>query len=183
MKNYLYIPLGGNKVSSGKLYRNLIIVFLLSGLWHGASWNFILWGAFHGLFLVLERLFLSDVYQKIGRLVSTVITFIIVVTGWVLFRNENIESAMDVIRKMYSFNFIDTKFALNNDFYFSLVLAVIFSFFAFNASSQKIQALAYGEVFTPKSRNTLLLTSILLFYISLSYISALDFNPFIYFRF
>jgi alginate O-acetyltransferase complex protein AlgI len=183
MKNYLYIPLGGNKVSAGKLYRNLVIVFLLSGLWHGASWNFILWGAFHGLFLVLERLFLSNVYLKMGRLLSTIITFIIVVTGWVLFRNENIEFAMDVIRKMYSFNFVDTKFALNNDFYFSLLLAVVFSFFAFNASAQKIQGMAYGEAFTSKSRNTLLLTCIVLFYVSLSYISALDFNPFIYFRF
>ena len=60
MKNYLYIPLGGNKVTTAKIYRNLVIVFLLSGLWHGAAWNFVLWGAFHGLFLVLEKLFLGS---------------------------------------------------------------------------------------------------------------------------
>ena len=65
MKNYLYIPLGGNKVNSNtKLYRNLFIVFLLSGLWHGASWNFIIWGVFHGLFLILERLFLLKIKRK-----------------------------------------------------------------------------------------------------------------------
>lgn len=183
MKNYLYIPLGGNKVTAGKLYRNLVVVFLLSGLWHGASWNFVLWGAFHGLFLVLERLFLSNVYEKIGKIVSTVITFIIVITGWVLFRNEDLSMAIHVIKKMYSFDFFDGKFALNNDFWFSCILACVFSFFAFIPKTQELQNLVYGEKFTPATKNVLLITGICLFYISLTYISALDFNPFIYFRF
>lgn len=183
MKNYLYIPLGGNKVTASKLYRNLVIVFLLSGLWHGASWNFVLWGAFHGLFLVLERLFLNNVYAKIGKVVSTFITFIIVITGWVLFRNEDLSMATHVIKQMYSFNFFDGKFALNNDFWFSCALAVIFSFFAFIPKTQAIQDTVYGEKFTTGTRNALILAAICLFYISLTYISALDFNPFIYFRF
>lgn len=183
MKNYLYIPLGGNKVTSAKLYRNLVVVFLLSGLWHGASWNFVLWGAFHGLFLVLERLFLNNVYQKIGKAFSTLITFIIVITGWVLFRNEDLSMASHVIKQMYSFNFFDGKFALNNDFWFSCILACVFSFFAFLPKTQAIQDTVYGEKFTSGTKNALLLTSMALFYISLTYISALDFNPFIYFRF
>ena len=183
MKNYLYIPLGGNKVSSFKLYRNLIIVFLLSGLWHGASWNFVLWGAYHGLFLVLERLFLGNLYDKIGKFISTFITFVIVITGWVLFRNENIDYALTVIRKMYNFDFFDGKFALNNDFWFSCTLAFIFSFFAFIPYTKNIQKKVYGETLSSGSRSALLLGCIALFYISLSYISALDFNPFIYFRF
>lgn len=183
MKNYLYIPLGGNKVTAAKLYRNLVVVFLLSGLWHGASWNFVLWGAFHGLFLVLERLFLGNVYKKIGKAVSTVITFIIVITGWVLFRNEDLSMATHVIKQMYSFNFFDGKFALYNDFWFSCTLACIFSFFAFMPKTQAIQDIVYGEKFTSTSKNVLMLASIALFYISLTYISALDFNPFIYFRF
>lgn len=183
MKNYLYIPLGGNKVTPAKLYRNLVVVFLLSGLWHGASWNFVLWGAFHGLFLVLERLFLNNVYQKIGKAVSTVITFIIVITGWVLFRNEDLSMASHVIKQMYSFHFFDGKFALNNDFWFSCILACVFSFFAFLPKTQAIQDTVYGEKFTAGTKNALLLASITLFYISLTYISALDFNPFIYFRF
>lgn len=183
MKNYLYIPLGGNKVTASKLYRNLVIVFLLSGLWHGASWNFVLWGAFHGLFLVLERLFLNNVYAKIGKVVSTLITFIIVITGWVLFRNEDLSMATHVIEQMYSFNFFDGKFALNNDFWFSCALAIVFSFFAFIPKTQAIQDTVYGEKFTTGTRNALILTGICLFYISLTYISALDFNPFIYFRF
>lgn len=183
MKNYLYIPLGGNRVSESKLYRNLIIVFLLSGLWHGASWNFIIWGAFHGLFLVLERLFLLKVYDRIGRLISTAITFIIIVTGWVWFRHEDLSFATYLVRTMFSFDFFDGKFALQNDFYFSLVLAVLFSFFAFSNFTRNIQDRVYGETHTQGGHLLMVLTSILLFYISLSYISALGFNPFIYFRF
>ena len=183
MKNYLYIPLGGNKATKTKLYRNLIIVFLLSGLWHGASWNFVLWGAYHGLFLVIERLFLGNLFMKAGKLISVPITFIIIITGWVLFRNENIGYAFNVIKNMYSFNFNDGKFALNNDFVFMAALAFLFSFFTIFNKTQILQTKLYGEQFSNSSRWLTVLTSVILFYISLSYISALDFNPFIYFRF
>ena len=184
MKNYLYIPLGGNKVNSNtKLYRNLFIVFLLSGLWHGASWNFIIWGVFHGLFLILERLFLLKIYDKTGKIISTIITFLIVVIGWVYFRVEDLSQANHIIKTMFSFNFDDGKFALHNDFYFSLSIAIFFSFFAFIPFTKNIQAKVYGENHTIASNIALLSISVVLFYISLSYIAALDFNPFIYFRF
>ncbi len=184
MKNYLYIPLGGNKVDSNfKLYRNLFIVFLLSGLWHGASWNFIIWGAFHGLFLVLERLFLLNIYNKTGKILSTTLTFLIVIVGWVYFRAENLTQANHFIKSMFSFHFTDGKFALHNDFYFSMSLAIFFSFFAFIPFTKNIQAKVYGENQSTISNTFMMGISILLFYISLSYIAALDFNPFIYFRF
>jgi alginate O-acetyltransferase complex protein AlgI len=183
MRNYLYIPLGGNQVSNAKLYRNLVIVFLLSGFWHGASWNFVLWGAYHGLFLVLERLFLGNVYRKTGKFISVPLTFVIVVTGWVLFRNENINYAFSVIKQMYSFNFFDGKFAINNDFIFMSVVAAFFSFFAISYKTKQVQDRIYGEKFSGTGKWVATFAGIILFYISLSYISALDFNPFIYFRF
>jgi alginate O-acetyltransferase complex protein AlgI len=183
MKNYLYIPLGGNQVNNFKLYRNLIFVFLISGLWHGASWNFILWGAYHGLFLVLERLFLIKFYKKIGNWFSLPLTFIIVITGWVLFRNENINQGFYIIKQLYSFQFFDGKFALNNDFLFMASLALIFSFFTITKSTRSFQEKVYGEQFSKSSQWLAVSASIILFYISLSFISALDFNPFIYFRF
>lgn len=184
MKNYLYIPLGGNKVDTAtKLYRNLFIVFLLSGLWHGASWNFIIWGAFHGLFLVLERLFLLKVYDKMGKIIPTLLTFLIVVVGWVYFRTEDLSQANHIIKTMFSFNFTDGKFALHNDFYFSLTLAVLFSFFACIPATKALQIKVYGERHNSTSHIVMLFSCIALFYISLSYIAALDFNPFIYFRF
>lgn len=183
MKNYLYIPLGGNKVSNAKLYRNLILVFLFSGLWHGASWNFVLWGAYHGLFLIIERLFLGKVYEKIGRWLAIPITFIIVATGWVLFRVEDLHYAFGTIRQMYSFNFFDGKFNLNNDFMFMAGLAALLSFFAVSVYTKQIQDKIYGEKFSGSGRWLALAAGTLLFYVSLSFISSLDFNPFIYFRF
>ena len=183
MKNYLYIPLGGNQVNNFKLYRNLIFVFLISGLWHGASWNFILWGAYHGLFLVLERLFLIKFYKKIGNWFSLPLTFIIVITGWVLFRNENINQGFYIIKQLYSFQFFDGKFALNNDFLFMAGLALLFSFFTITKTTRSFQEKVYGEQFSKSSQWLAVSASIILFYISLSFISALDFNPFIYFRF
>jgi alginate O-acetyltransferase complex protein AlgI len=183
MKNYLYIPLGGNQVSAPKLYRNLFIVFLLSGFWHGASWNFILWGAYHGIFLVLERLFLLDVYKRIGKFISVPLTLVIVVSGWVLFRNENIEYAVNVIRQMYSFEFFHSKFAVNNDFVFMAILAAIISLFAILPGGKKLQEKVYGEYFPQRRKWALVTCGTILFYVSLSFISALDFNPFIYFRF
>jgi alginate O-acetyltransferase complex protein AlgI len=183
MKNYLYIPLGGNKTSTSKLYRNLFAVFLLSGLWHGASWNFVLWGAYHGLFLVMERLFLGKLFDKVGKWLSIPTTFIIVITGWVLFRNENLLFGINVIKQMYSFNFFDGKFALNNDFIFMVSLAFIISFFTLSNFTKNIQQKLYAETFSNSSKWILTFFSLVLFYISLSFISALDFNPFIYFRF
>lgn len=183
MKNYLYIPLGGNKVNATKLYRNLFIVFLLSGFWHGASWNFVLWGAYHGLFLVLERLFLADVLKKAGKLIAVPFTFIVIITGWVLFRNENIDYAFNVIKQMYSFNFFDGKFALNNDFIFMAIIASLISFFAITKRTLSLQEKLYSSKFSSAGRWLTVLSASLLFYISLSYISAIDFNPFIYFRF
>jgi alginate O-acetyltransferase complex protein AlgI len=183
MKNYLYIPLGGNQVSEAKLYRNLIIVFLFSGLWHGASWNFVVWGAYHGVFLVLERLFLLRIYKKAGRWFSIPLTFIIVVTGWVLFRNENLDYALSAIKQMYAFDFFDGKFAMNNDFIFMVTCGAIISFFAITPATQRVQDRLYGEQFSDTRKWLTVAGGLMLFYISLSYISALEFNPFIYFRF
>jgi alginate O-acetyltransferase complex protein AlgI len=76
MKNYLYIPLGGNQVKSKfRLFFNLWIVFLISGLWHGASWSFVLWGAFHGFFLIMDRIFLQNFLDKVGKIPSVLFTF------------------------------------------------------------------------------------------------------------
>src|SRR5690606_10838360 len=166
--------------SDAKLYRNLLIVFLLSGLWHGASWNFVLWGAYHGFFLVLERLFLLNLYRKIGKWFAIPLNFIIVVTGWVLFRNEDITYAFQAIVRMYSFEFFNAPFAVNNDFYFMCLLAFALSFFVLFPGGKKIQDAFYGENFVVRRRWLAVGCGVLLFYTALSFITALDFNPFIY---
>ena len=88
IRDYLYIPLGGDRRGDARTYINLWICFLASGLWHGASWNFVLWGAYNGLFLTLDRLFLRDALARCGPVIATAVTLFIVMIGWAIFRSE-----------------------------------------------------------------------------------------------
>lgn len=103
-RDYVYIPLGGNRDGAVKTYRNLIIIFLLTGIWHGANWTFIIWGIFHGLCLVIERL--TGLGRRSPRsLAETVLrralTMLLVVIGWVFFRAENMTQAWTMLRAMF----------------------------------------------------------------------------------
>jgi D-alanyl-lipoteichoic acid acyltransferase DltB (MBOAT superfamily) len=100
--------LGGNKVSQLINYRNLLIIFLLSGIWHGASWNFILWGALHGLFSVLY-LFVKPNLPNTPRLLNLLFTFTIVSLIWIFFRAETFASATDIYRSLLQFDFGHTS--------------------------------------------------------------------------
>ena len=85
-RDYLYIPLGGNRGSTGRTYFNLVLVFFLCGLWHGANWAFVLWGTYHGAFLVMERAGLRKIIGRLPRLATHIYTMFVVMIGWVLFR-------------------------------------------------------------------------------------------------
>ncbi|MBU2135234.1 MAG: MBOAT family protein, partial [Alphaproteobacteria bacterium] len=95
-RDYLYIPLGGNRGPAWKTWRNLVVVFLLCGLWHGAAWTFVLWGAWHGAFLVLERAGLGRWLKVLPRPAAWAYALLVVVLGWVLFRAESLTRASDV---------------------------------------------------------------------------------------
>ena len=184
MKNYLYIPLGGNKVNSNaRLYINLCIVFLISGFWHGAAWTFIFWGAYHGLWLVLERVFLLKVYDKIGKFFSTIICFFLIAIGWVFFRADNISAALHFIQKLFSFDFSIPAHFINTEFIFYFILAILFSFFTSFAIGTRIQQKVYFSYFGVKGNLLFSFIACILFTLCLSSITSSDFNPFIYFRF
>jgi len=182
MKNYLYIPLGGNKVSKGRLYFNLWLVFLASGLWHGASWSFVFWGAFHGFFLVIERAFFGKVLARIGKLSSILITFFIVNIGWVFFRVEKIGDAFLYLKTMFTLN-TNTEFEFDLEFKFYFFLAIVFSFFAISKYTQKIQDSFYFGTYNNLKHFYIVSISLLLLVLSISSITSSGFNPFIYFRF
>jgi alginate O-acetyltransferase complex protein AlgI len=182
MKNYLYIPLGGNKVGPFRLYFNLWVVFLISGLWHGASWSFILWGAYHGFFLVIERAFFGKVLQKIGKIPAILITFLIVNFGWVFFRIDKIMDALRYIKRMLTIN-IGPSIQFDREFKFYLVVAVFFSFFAITSFTKKIQDNIYFNPYSDLRHLAVCITCLALFVLSVSSITSSDFNPFIYFRF
>lgn len=184
MRDYLYIPLGGNRVASKRrLYFNLIVVFVLSGFWHGAAWNFILWGMFHGVFLILDRVFLVKLLTKLGKPISILFTFFIVMMGWVLFRLESVESVLHFYQKLFSFDHL-LDVDVNEEFKWMFLFAVFFAFvavfsfgkkwldFTFNTTQYSLKAHAYGVVI-----------SVVLFVLSWSTLLSSDFNPFIYYRF
>ena len=185
MRDYVYIALGGNRVGSKlRLYTNLWIVFLLSGLWHGAAWGFIIWGAYHGLFLVLDRLFLKSVLNKIGKLPSVLFTFLIVSLGWVIFKIENLEQALIYYQKLFSFSDgISYFWNANVEFYAFLILAIFISF----ASLTKIGSTFNLRLLSIEGKSlkpiVLFLVCSVLLVLSTASIASGSFNPFIYFRF
>jgi D-alanyl-lipoteichoic acid acyltransferase DltB (MBOAT superfamily) len=115
-KDYLYIPLGGNRTGKWRWYRNLVIVFLVSGLWHGANWTFIIWGALHGFYIIFallthdSRLRLTKItglaaFPVLNKIIDQIIVFAFVTLAWIFFRAENLHKAMEVIHKLLEFDF------------------------------------------------------------------------------
>jgi alginate O-acetyltransferase complex protein AlgI len=185
MKNYLYIPLGGNKMDvAWKVYRNLWVVFLLSGLWHGASWNFVLWGAWHGFWLVTERLFLLRITARIGRISRIVFTFFMVMIGWVLFRHENLDEAFAFLKRMFIPGTAEVQLEYNMRLPVAIVVGFLFSWWAFFRKGQAIQDAVYsGNKLSHTGLFVVAIAALLLFLLSLGAITGSSFNPFIYFRF
>ncbi|MGB0999937.1 MAG: MBOAT family O-acyltransferase [Flavobacteriales bacterium] len=185
MKDYLYIPLGGNRVNNkARLYANLITVFLISGLWHGASWNYVLWGAIHGVFLMLDRMFLNRILHKTGKWIAVPFTFLVVVLAWVYFRIENIEQAHQYVEQLFAFQ-IDIEFQMPSSKFISIaIFALLLSFLALMPQLKTIEKQIYfPSAFTNSSLITFTCLSVFFIVISVANISSVDFNPFIYFRF
>ena len=184
MMNYLYIPLGGNRKGKRRTYLNLWIVFFLSGLWHGAAWTFVAWGAFHGLFIVMDKMFWLKASQKIGKVPRVLITFLIVMIGWVLFRADTIGYAVHYVGAMFGANGSLPVLFVDQQFIMTLIIAVFFSFFAlaFPTIYSKLSTALNSKLST---LNYILfgLIIIILLILSASFILKGSFNPFIYFRF
>ncbi len=181
MRNYLYIPLGGNRVSAPwKLYANLWIVFLASGLWHGAAWGFIIWGAYHGFFLVLERWLLGAWLKKLGK-GAVLYSFTVVLVGWVFFRLEHWSSSLAYLRRMFSWH----KGAISWDVQYITVagIAAFCSFFVLLPGGQRFQDYIYENTSALARYYAMALVTILLFVLSMGSVLTSSFNPFIYFRF
>ncbi|MCR5657954.1 MAG: MBOAT family protein [Bacteroidales bacterium] len=179
--HYLYIPLGGNRKGKGRMYLNLWLCFLLSGLWHGASWNFVLWGAFHGFFICLDKLISGK--RKVSRFpLSTLITFFLVMMGWVLFRVDDIAGAGRYFVALFSFNggLHGTTDAL---FWTTLAIAVFFSFLTLSKWGQRLQDTIFAEHYSKRLSWVMFAITLILLVLSTGALCVTDFNPFIYFRF
>jgi alginate O-acetyltransferase complex protein AlgI len=186
MRDYLYIPLGGNQVARLRMYFNLWLVFLISGLWHGAAWNFVVWGAFHGLFLILDRLFLLRLLEKIGKIPSIAFTFLVTLVGWVLFRAESLDHAGGFLQAMFSPGRDGVPLTPDIRLVVILIFAVIFSFMGAIGVNEKLQGRILQDGPAGMSGAQLWWKtgfSILFFILCLASVISSGFNPFIYFRF
>lgn len=180
--NYLYIPLGGNRKGKGRMYLNLWLCFLLSGLWHGASWTFVLWGAFHGLFICADKLFLKDLLKKAGKWPAVILTFFVVNMGWVLFRVDTAADAGGFYQALFAFKGGLTQPA-DRLFWFTFGLAVVFSFLTLFKGGQRLQDTIFADHYSKGLSWTMFAICLILLILSAGSLCVSDFNPFIYFRF
>jgi alginate O-acetyltransferase complex protein AlgI len=184
MRYYVYYPLGGNRVNTRRrLYFNLWLVFLISGLWHGASWNFVLYGAFHGFFMVLERLFLSGIYARIGKMIPIAFTFLIIVLSRVFFRIEDLPDSVGFMKVLFSFRSQPGMMPVNLHFYTIMIVAVVFSFITLSGFGLKLQAFFYEREYTGKEHTAMTGLYAILLVLAIASLTGQGFSPFIYFRF
>lgn len=189
-RSYIYIPLGGNRKGTARTIINLLIVWTITGIWHGASWNFMLWGAYFGVLIVLERLFLGKLLEKLPSFLSWLYTFILVVFGWIMF--DGVDASTVNIGDMFSQvgSYIAAMFGVNgvimDSFATNAIVnyGIMFAICIFGSSdalkilADKIREKAprwvqYG--FAPVQLAVLL--------VSVAFIATSSYNPFLYFNF
>jgi alginate O-acetyltransferase complex protein AlgI len=187
-RDYLYLPLGGNRRAPARAWTNLVVVFLLCGLWHGASWPFVVWGAWHGCFLVAERAGLDRLLARIGAL-RHVYTLLAVMGGWVLFRCETLAQAIDYFAALAGFAGGDAARQslgrhLDNWVATMLVVAIIGA----STLPRRVAAAILARADRGGGAATLALGSELVWlsllgFAATAWLAAGTYNPFIYFRF
>ena len=181
-RDYVYIPLGGNRVSKIKHIRNLLIVWCLTGLWHGAAWNFVAWGLYYGVILIIEKYLLSPVLDRLPDVVRHIYSIVLVVIGWVLFFSSSFGQAADYIRVMFgagAHGFADREsmYLLTSN----LILWLILIF-----GSTPLVHFRYEHMLRSKKWNTTIINSVVyaaLFIVCIAYLVTETYNPFLYFRF
>lgn len=189
-KSYIYIPLGGNRKGLPRTIVNLLIVWAITGIWHGASWNFMLWGVYFGVLIILERLFMGKVLEKIPSFFSWLYTFVLVVFGWVMF--EAVDTSIVNVGEMFGqvFSYIGAMFGANgmvmdNTASFAIVnYGVMFAICILGSSDMLKNAADYIRKKAPEwiqygfpvAQTAVMLASV-------AYITTSSYNPFLYFNF
>ncbi len=181
-KDYLYIPLGGNRVDKNTYIRNIFIVWFCTGLWHGANWTFILWGLYYGCLLLLEKFFLREKLEKLPKPLSHIYTLLVVLIGWVFFMSPNITTAFSTLGKMISIG--ATTFANNQakfmlkSYFIVFVLAILLSTKVYD----RIQIFVYNQ-YKMKAVYTTWTIYIILLIVCIAFIVGGTYHSFLYFAF
>ena len=182
-RDYLYIPLGGNRVGSWRTARNLIVVFLLCGLWHGANWTFVVWGLLHGAVLVLERFCLSKVLAKTWVPVRVTYTLLVVLIAWVFFRAESLSQAMSYVTALCRWSPAEIQIVDLWCVKLTWLLPVgVLCCLPVRAWVIGLRPMATGW-WPGLARGAVAVTTVMVFWASISQVVAGKHVPFIYFRF
>ncbi|MDO4465639.1 MAG: MBOAT family O-acyltransferase [Bacillota bacterium] len=178
-RDYIYIPLGGNRVSNVLYIRNIMIVWLCTGLWHGANWTFIVWGIYYGILLLLEKFVLNDILKKMPTFVRHLYTLILVLIGWVFFMSNSLPEALNILSRMLGIyatglaNF-ETFFSLKQ-FLFFLVFGCLFCM----PIQEKIETFISKKLAVSMN----LIVYVLFFVIAIAFVVSSTFQSFLYFAF
>lgn len=181
-RDYLYIPLGGNRVDKNTYIRNIFIVWFCTGLWHGANWTFILWGLYYGCLLLLEKFFLREKLEKLPKPISHIYTLLVVLIGWVFFMSPNITTAFSTLGKMIGIG--TTTFANNQakfmlkSYFILFVLAILLSTKVYD----RIQIFVYNQ-YKMKAVYTTWTIYIILLIVCIAFIVGGTYHSFLYFAF
>ena len=183
-KDYVYIPLGGNRVGKIKLLRNILIVWLLTGFWHGASWNFIVWGLMFGIILIIEKLWFNKYLEKLPNILKRIYVLFIVMISFIIFRADNLSEAFKIINGLFGFNkdvFINEITIYNLKNYFVVILIAIL------AATPILKNLIIKLKKNKKANYLINLLEpfyiVFLLIIVTAYLIDNSYNPFLYFRF
>ena len=178
LRDYVYIPLGGSRVPTYRIYFNLITVFFLCGLWHGANMTFVIWGLYNGLFLILERLFLGDLLARVPKLITHIYAVFVVLIGWVFFRADSLSQAFDYLSVMFGLSNLDKESICQAQLlnYIALVVGCIIVFLKLKAFNSSNTQEAVTHNYTYFVNFVLIFVSVLVLYFGAQ-------NPFIYFNF
>ncbi len=182
-RDYVYIPLGGNRKGPAKHIRNICIVWLATGIWHGANWNFIIWGVYFGILLLIEKFFLLKILQKLPQVVSHIYTLFLVVISWAIFAIEDMSKLGKYLGAMFG---AGGSFADKNSIYLLLTNAILFTILAFAATpAPKTLAEKALTKLGDRPANAILKNAafVVIFVLCTAYIVDASYNPFLYFRF
>lgn len=184
IKSYLYVPLGGNRCGGVRTYFNLVLCFFLSGLWHGASWTYVVWGLYHGFFLAVDKLFWLRISERIPRLLNIMLTFFLVMIGWVFFRANSIGEAISyifILLKINSSGFASVYInpSTKATIVFAALIIICQPFLPRDGVMMKCTMLFAN----PNWSCALTFIALIMLTLALLQIAAADFSPFIYFRF
>lgn len=184
-RDYLYIPLGGNRLGAARTYLNLWMVFLATGIWHGAAWTFIIWGAYHGAFLILERLGLDRLLARLPKALQHGYLLIVVICGWVMFRSESFSQATAFYEAMFLFNhgpeavFYPLTRYIDSYVVLVMIIACAVSIGLRPWCAQYVQS----RTSQATQKLSIELGFWMLFALSIISVGAASYSPFIYFRF